>query len=222
MFLLQTVICDLDGTLVDSEAIAFEVYRQLWQEIAPGSLPEDAYSLLAGKTQEERVHLICSRTGCPLSSRELVARASERFDARWKEYGMPTLPGVDRFLGMVRASGLRLGLATSSHRAYVDQILNEKGWGDVFEIKVVREDAVHLKPAPDLYQEALRRLRLPSASAVAIEDSIPGVLSARGAGISVLGVRHARFQGELPATKVVTSLEAVSIDELQSLLIMTS
>lgn len=222
MLRLQTVICDLDGTLIDSEAMAFDIYLGLWKDLSSKPLPKNPYAFLAGKTAEERVQIIRSHSGCTDSLENLVALVDQRFEVAWNAHGMPVRPGVDRFLRMVRDAELRLGLATSSYRPYTDRVLAEKGWTDLFDIKVTREDAVNAKPAPDLYQKAIERLMTPISATIAIEDSLPGAMSAKNAGLNVLGVRHPLYLGELPATRVVTSLEPIQISDLEHLLTMSS
>lgn len=215
---LQAVVCDLDGTLIDSESISIEEYGKVWSELSSVPPPQDLYSLFAGKTEEERVAIIHTETDSGLTLDALTRLCDERFDARWDRDGLPTLPGVERFLHMIREAGIRLGLVTSSYRAYVDRVIREKNWGSLFDTLIVREDAPHPKPAPDLYQEAMRRFILPASAIIAVEDSIPGVLSACGAGLRVLGVRHASHGATLPATSVVSSLESVQVQDLEHLL----
>jgi sugar-phosphatase len=101
-------------------------------------------------------------------------------------------------------------------RSEIDMVLRAAGL-DVFEVIVSAEDVTRGKPDPEGYLLALRRLRLPAADAVAIEDSPPGIAAAKAAGLScvaVLGTAPRERLGQ--AEEIVPRLDAGLVDRLLS------
>jgi beta-phosphoglucomutase-like phosphatase (HAD superfamily) len=98
-------------------------------------------------------------------------------------------PGVARLIHEARAAGLRLAIATTTARANVEALLATRlgpeavGW---FEVIGAGKMVARQKPAPDVYQYVLRHLNLPAAQCLAFEDSIFGLTSARGAGLTTV------------------------------------
>jgi beta-phosphoglucomutase-like phosphatase (HAD superfamily) len=89
-------------------------------------------------------------------------------------------------LAFVEARGLSCAVATSSDIDYATFSLRHGGLDGRFPVIVTGEEVTHGKPAPDIYLEAARRLGVPPASCVALEDSEAGILAARAAGMRAL------------------------------------
>ena len=90
---------------------------------------------------------------------------------------------------------MRLGVVTMTWRRNVEIVLGVSGLAGAFELVVGKEDVSAVKPDPEAYDLALRRLGLRAAEAVALEDSPTGLASARAAGIDVVAVGHRRAEG---------------------------
>jgi HAD superfamily hydrolase (TIGR01509 family) len=114
------------------------------------------------------------------------ALLTEAFMARI-ESGVTMLPGAAALLEALRAAGVPAGLVSASPRPVVDLVLERIG-SDRFKLSVSAGDSVRSKPAPDPYLAAACQMGLDPASCVAIEDSPPGILSARAAGCVVVAV----------------------------------
>jgi beta-phosphoglucomutase-like phosphatase (HAD superfamily) len=125
----------------------------------------------------------------------------------------------------VRALAARVpvAIASGARRGEIETILSAIGLRDAFAAVVGFEDAAHGKPDPAPYLEAARQLeaRAPSlspAECAAVEDSVPGILSARGAGMKVVGVAHSYPAARLgPAHRVVPSLVGLGPDDFAAL-----
>jgi HAD superfamily hydrolase (TIGR01509 family) len=79
-----------------------------------------------------------------------------------------------------------VAVASSAHRAVIDAALVATGLHDLFAVVVSSDEVAHGKPAPDVYLEAARRLGVPAASCLVIEDSYNGVLAGKAAGMAVV------------------------------------
>ena len=107
----------------------------------------------------------------------------------------------------------RLGLASSSNRSVIDAVLDVSGLASLFEATVSSEEVARGKPAPDVFLEAARRLDVPPARCVAVEDSGNGIRAAHDAGMRVLAIPNLRYP---PPDDALALADAVlgSIDEL--------
>jgi HAD superfamily hydrolase (TIGR01509 family) len=126
--------------------------------------------------------------------------------------GVPPRPGALELLDAITAAGIPLGLASNSQRAFVERTLDAAGLltAGLFDAIVSASDVAEPKPAPDLYEEACRRLGVAPARSAALEDSPPGVASARAAGLFTIGVPYFP-DGRLPDA----SMQALSLADAE-------
>lgn len=126
--------------------------------------------------------------------------------------GIPLRSGVLRLIREAAASGIRLAIATTTTPANVDALLAQYFGSEgrqLFEVIAAGDVVANKKPAPDIYQWALERLKLPAKACVALEDSHNGLRSALSAGIETIVITvndytsHEDFTG---ATLIVDQL----------------
>lgn len=211
--MIDAVIFDLDGLLLDSESAWDGGRRRL---VAAFGLPwpEGATEAMMGMSAPEWSRYLRDELGVPLSVSEIsdrvVASVLERYSS-----GLPLLPGASAAVERM-AARWPLGLASSSNREVIERVMEVSGWGDVFRARVSSEEVGRGKPAPDVYVETLRRLGVEAAQAAGIEDSHNGILAARAGGLRVIAVPNREFPpGEeaLAAADVVAgSLDEVTVE----------
>jgi HAD superfamily hydrolase (TIGR01509 family) len=183
----DAVVFDLDGTLIDSEALYNEAGVLACARLGmPVSL--EFFGSLAGIHDEERVRLISAHVGRPLDRDGFMAEWDAEAYGRMTATGLPLKPGALDLLAHLQASGLPLALATSSRREPARQKLVRGGLARFFQAVITVEDVAAAKPAPDPYLAAAARLNVSPGRAVAFEDSETGAASARAAGLTVVQV----------------------------------
>jgi HAD superfamily hydrolase (TIGR01509 family) len=121
--------------------------------------------------------------------RKQVLTASMLKNSPWLYPGVPDL--IRKLSGRVR-----LAVVSGTCRENIETVLEAARLADTFETIVGKEDVASVKPAPEAYQLALKRLRLSPKSSVAIEDCPTGLASARAAGVRVIAVGHRRPFGD--------------------------
>jgi beta-phosphoglucomutase len=183
----EAILFDFDGVLVDSEPVHFEC----WQEILRSfnmHLDWETYRTFGiGVSDRHLMALICQRAGRPLEVDRLLAeypRKREMFrDRMLQRHAFPA--GVLELLPQLHA--FQLAVVTSSGQSEVEPLLRDAGIHDLFRTLVYGGDVKKLKPAPDPYLLAIKRLGV--RTALVLEDSDAGEASARAAGLDVLRVQ---------------------------------
>ncbi len=197
---LEAIIFDVDGTLADTERdghrvafnAAFADVGLDWEWSVP--LYGELLRVTGGK-ERIRTYLAEHRPDFappgPLDAfvKELHARKTEHYTRMMQDGAIGLRPGVLRLLAEAREAGVRLGIATTTTPENVTALLAAapvSGLADWFEVIAAGDVVPAKKPAPDIFDLALRQLGLPAAACVAVEDSDNGVRSALGAGLSAL------------------------------------
>jgi HAD superfamily hydrolase (TIGR01509 family) len=200
---IEAVVFDLDGLLLDSEQVWDEVRERLTKERG-GRWSDRAQADMMGMSSTEWTRYMHEELGVPDSPDEVNRLVVERMAERYRE----RLPLVDGAVEAVRRIGERwpLGLASSSNRELIDLALELMGVAELFRVTVSSEEVERGKPAPDVYLEAARRLGVAPERAAAVEDSGAGVRAATAAGMRVLAIPNPEYP---PAEEAVAAADLV-------------
>jgi HAD superfamily hydrolase (TIGR01509 family) len=208
---LQAVLFDMDGLLVDSEPLWFEVEREVMARLGGNWGEADQRALLGGSLRRSVSYLL-ARAARP---------ASERDVARWLVDGMAgllasrrprVLPGACELFAEVSAAGIRHALVTSSERQIMDAVIGQLGLA--FEATVCAADVRRGKPDPEPYLRAAALLGADPRQCVALEDSPNGVAAAEAAGCRLVVVPSLVPIAQRPGRVVVASLTEVDLPML--------
>ena len=188
--MIEAVVFDLDGVLVDSEPVWEQVRRQVVAEHG-GHWAPDAQQRLMGMSTGEWARYLGEDLGVGLPPETIAAEVIDQMKARYAEH-VPFMPGA---VGAVRqlAASWPLGLASSSPPVLIDAVLDGAGLRDCFAVTMSTEQVAHGKPAPDIYLAVTERLGHRPQRCAAVEDSANGLRSAAAAGLRVIAVPHPRY-----------------------------
>jgi len=211
--MIEAVVFDLDGVIVDSEPVWEQVRRQVVAEHG-GHWPPDAQQRLMGMSTGEWARYLSQDLGVGLPPAEVAAMVIERMQARYRE-GAPLMPGA---AGAVRELAARwpLGLASSSPPALIDAVLDGAGLRECFRVTLSTEQVSRGKPAPDIYLAVTGQLGFPPQACAAVEDSTNGLRSAAAARMSVIAIPNQTF----PPSEDALQLAAATIHSLDELVPM--
>ena len=212
------VVFDLDGLLVESEGAWDAARRELVAETG-GRWREGASREMLGMSSPEWSRFVHEQLGVPLEPEQIAAQVVERVLAAYRR-SLPLLPGAVRAVTALGAVW-PLGLASSSNRVVIDEVLRLAGLADRFAVTISSEEVARGKPAPDVYLAAIEALGVAARHAVAIEDSANGLRAAAAAGMHAVAVPNREFPpgaGALSSADVVlASLELLTPETIRSI-----
>lgn len=213
----EAVIFDLDGTLVDSERVSFDVLRNMCEELGASFSPQD-YSAMMGRSRDDDDKKFQQDFGLPVTTESMIP-VRKRIKDRLITHGEATLkPGVREFLQGLSDTGYRLAIATASSAEYRETILKQLGIREYFEIVFSAEEVALPKPAPDIYLAAAKALGIDPGKCLVVEDAMAGVQSGCAAQMDVLGVRDRFFFQDLPGAKrIIDSFEEITVDDIAAM-----
>jgi HAD superfamily hydrolase (TIGR01509 family) len=187
---IEAVVFDLDGVIVDSEHVWDEVRQQLAEERG-GRWHDRASRDMMGMSSPEWSRYMHDVIGLAEPPEEINAEVVRRLEALYREE-IPLLPGAVEAVQSL-AARWPLGLASSSNRELIDLVLETSGLARSFKATVSSEEVPRGKPAPDVYVEAARRLGVEPAHCAAVEDSENGIQSAKSAGMRVIAIPNPQY-----------------------------
>ncbi|MFV0428775.1 MAG: HAD family hydrolase [Arachnia sp.] len=176
------IIFDLDGVLVDSEPLHLEAERRALLDFGVTGYGLDVKARLMGRGSREIMQAfidIYSLSG--VTPEQLEHRKAHHHEALRSH-----LRGFEPMVRLARQladRGYRLAVASGSTRGFIDLALGSLRLDGVFECTLAAAEVGRGKPHPDLFLEAARRLQVAPEACLVLEDSVPGVLAARAAGM---------------------------------------
>ncbi|HPG40117.1 MAG TPA: HAD family phosphatase [bacterium] len=213
------LIFDMDGVFVDTEPLQFENFRQVFAPLGI-HLPDDYMYHFVGEPTSKNLQDIARDYGVELDRTEYVKNLSENFHKIFAQHAPEALPGIWEIVYIAKTRNMKTALCTSSTLREMtflfDKLLQKNRTfshvDEIFNAVVTSEQLINKKPHPEPYLTACRRLGLEPQECVVIEDSLPGIQSAKDAGCFCVGLRK-------PYNKQLqTSIADVVCDDLVQLL----
>ncbi|EOH72220.1 MULTISPECIES: HAD family hydrolase [Enterococcus] len=203
--MLEAVIFDMDGVLVDSEYIYFQSKSQILKE-AGHEVKESYHYQFMGTTGDYMWEQMKQEFSLPLSVPEYVRQMNDLRKEMTKHDGIKVIPHAQGFVKRLYEGGLKLAVASSSSLAEIKDNLVEIGLSDYFSEVVSTEEVEHSKPAPDVYLAAANRLGVKPENCLGIEDTKNGTGAVRNAGLVGIGFANPSFpKQDLAFADVVVS-----------------
>lgn len=206
--MIEAMIFDLDGTLVQTEKLKAQSYARAAVELCPRTITEEqvieVFKDVVGKSRREVATVLVER----FSLKDAARARMEEFGVNtpWQAYVQVRLhyyhemlsdPETVRanqwrhnrdLLDQARRTGCRIGLATMSRCQQANRVLRALNLSDAFDFVATRDDVENGKPDPEIYLLVAGELGVAPAHCLVIEDSPAGVEAALAAGMQVVAV----------------------------------
>jgi HAD superfamily hydrolase (TIGR01509 family) len=217
--MLEAVIFDMDGVIVDSHPVHREAWRTFLRALdRPVSEAELDFVLDGRKRGEILRHFFGELSEAAM--REYGERKDEYF--RQASLQVKPVPGVLKFMRMLAHGGVALGVATSASRSRTRNTLQNLGLLKQIRAIVTGDDVALGKPDPSIYARACAELKVVPGNALAVEDAVSGIQAARGAGLHCIGVASHQSPSKLKeagAVHVVRDFLKLSMPRLERCLV---
>ena len=179
--MIKAVVFDFDGLIVDTESLWFDVFREAMVEY-DCDLKIEEFAVCVGTGADVLYEQLRRIAPKPINRTLIEQKTDELYKMKINE--LKLREGVLDYIQSAKESGLKIGLASSSSREWVEGFLNKFGIREFFEVVKTSDDVRRVKPDPELYLYAVQDLGIKPSEALAFEDSKNGLTAAVKAGLN--------------------------------------
>jgi HAD superfamily hydrolase (TIGR01509 family) len=217
--MIQTVIFDMDGVIVDTEPVHRYAYFQHFSELNI-EVTEELFTSFTGNSTRNVFQRVNTIFNLNADVEELILRKRTIFnDAFDHKEDLELLEGVENLIKNLHDNGVELILASSASKVTIDRVFRRFGLHPYFSNIVSGEDFPKSKPHPAIFEFAASLSKAPKENCIVIEDSTNGVLAAKAAGIYCVGYNsvHSKLQDLSKADKIVNHFNELDYNVIANL-----
>ena len=217
--MIQTVIFDMDGVIVDTEPVHRFAYFQHFSELNI-DVSEELFTSFTGNSTRNVFQRVNTIFNLNADVEELILRKRTIFnDAFDHKEDLELLEGVENLIKNLHENGVELILASSASKVTIDRVFRRFGLHPYFTNIVSGEDFPKSKPHPAIFEFAASLSKAPKENCIVIEDSTNGVLAAKAAGIYCVGYNsiHSKLQDLSKADKIVNHFNELDYNVIANL-----
>ena len=215
---MKAVIFDMDGVIIDSEPIHFEVDMQTMREFGV-NISKDELNKYVGTTNEYMLNDLINKYKIQKSIKEILEYKMELTIRRIKETKINAISGIPELLISLKHNNIKTAIGSSSPKELIITVIEKFQLGKYFDCIVSGDEVKEGKPKPDIYLEVSKRIGVNPEECNVIEDSRNGVLAAKNAGMKCFGFRNVNSgnQDLSKADIIVDSIRNIDIEIIKVL-----
>jgi HAD superfamily hydrolase (TIGR01509 family) len=183
---IEAVLCDLDGTLVDSNAQHAEAWQRAFEHFGI-SVSFDAALHQIGEGGDQLIPVFVPQSDLARLQKPIEEYREQLFKSQYFDK-IKAFPGARELLQKMKAAGLRIAVASSAGKDDLPRLKEIAGITDLVEKETSSDDAKNSKPAPDIFEAALEHLQLKSSRALALGDTPWDIEAALRSGVKTVAV----------------------------------
>ena len=211
------VIFDMDGVLIDSNPYHKKALIQFCLSHGYNLTEDELRAKIYGRTNKDWITNLFNGEVTGEELKKYAEEKEELFRSLYKGFVKP-VTGLIAFLQQLEDMNITRAIATSAPRANVDFTLQETHMGKFFTTILDDSYVVNGKPDPEIYLKTAAAINYKPGDCVVIEDSLSGVISAKAAGTSVIGITTTHTREELSDTNlIIDNFTQLNIETIESL-----
>jgi HAD superfamily hydrolase (TIGR01509 family) len=215
LLMIEAVIFDMDGVLIDSEPISAEINMKLFNEWGL-NVTQEEYDSYIGTNSYFMWDSIKSRHNLLDASEDLIKKQRLNYFNYLKTMVIEPIEGIRELIEDLNKNRMKLAVASSSPLNIIEHVVKTFGFDKYFDAIVTGDNVEKSKPEPDIFLYAAKVLGVDPKSCIVIEVSHNGVTAARSAGMKCIGFKNPNSgnQDLSIADKIITSYKEIDINKL--------
>ncbi len=214
---MKGIILDMDGVIIDSEQIHYDIEIDLLNELG-GNLTPKEHKRFLGTNDYYMWSTLKDEFDLKLSVEDIIKMKSDRFYNSISNIEL--VPNFDILLNLIINENYKIAIASSNDRRAIKKVIEYFNLTSHIDYYISGEDVTESKPNPEIFLKAAENLNLDTSKCIVIEDSRNGVLAANAANIKSIGLNNPNSgkQDLSTADFIVDNLDEINIEMLNSLI----
>lgn len=217
--MIEAVIFDMDGVIIDSEPMHREVENDIFKSLGI-SMAINEHDSFCGKTMKSMWSILKDKYKLSNSVDELVNTKRENFFKYLKlQKELKPIEGIPELIDSLYKNKYKLAVASSSPMEIIDFIIKSYGLDKYFNVIITGESIAKSKPEPDIFLHAAEKLKVEPHKCIVIEDSHNGATAAKRAGMKCIGFKNPNSgnQDLSIADKIIISYKEIKVEQLNEI-----
>ncbi len=214
---MKAIIFDMDGVIIDSEPLHYEVEMELLEKLG-GKMDKEAHQLFVGTTDYKMWSTLKENFKLKPPVEDIIEMKKDMFISRIDEIEL--MPNFMSLMLSLYNAGYPLAIASSNNRKVVDRIVEKFGLGVYIKFTISGDDVSKGKPHPEVFLTAAKKMSLVPKNCLVIEDATNGVKAAKAAGMKCVGLDSIPASGQdlSQADLVINNLAKLNLNIIEDML----
>ncbi|GIP29377.1 phosphatase [Paenibacillus sp. J23TS9] len=212
---MKAFIFDMDGVIIDSEPIHFEIDVETMKYFGVTITPHELERFV-GMTNPEMWSVLKQDYSLPQSVSEIIEYQLKLKIELIRSIDLAPIEGIQELIFDLKQNNISIGLASSSPISFIHEVLRKYNFFEYFDSIVSGEEVAKGKPAPDIYLEASNQLNIKPSECWVLEDSKHGIQAAKSAGMKCIGFINPNSgnQDLSRADTIINSIRDIKVTDL--------